>query len=79
MAQLTRIGQTGTLTLTDDEVDTLDGLEQRGDGTALQDYITSWLASKAQLVLTERFATLTPAQRAVIHATLRTATLERPR
>lgn len=79
MAQLTRSGQSCTLVLTAEEADTLDGLEQRGDGVALQELITSWIAAKERAVLLERLAALTPGQRAAIRTTLRGVVLERPR
>lgn len=69
MATLIRTGNTLTVTLTDDEAGTLQGLEELED-TALAEYLTLWLASKAPMVAHRRLQALSPTDKAAVMATL---------
>jgi len=69
MASLIRAGNTLTVTLTADEAATVQGLEELED-TALAEYLTLWLASKAPVVAHRRLQALSPADKATVMAVL---------
>lgn len=74
MATGTRNGTTFTLTLTDDEAATLDGLDAL-DENGLLGYIMLWISEKTPYVLKQRFDVLLPAEKAIILSTMASATL----
>lgn len=74
MATLTRTNTILTVTLTADEAVTLQGLEELED-TALAEYLTLWLDSKAPVVAHRRLQALSPADKAAVMSTMTKAPL----